>query len=166
MFLGPPKLTTRWVTRPPYLWRLEDSISFLCFFGWTRPNCNFKPWNCCHFYFLIPFSNFVCDNHFSGNGMYSFGSGWLRSLYSVVGSFRIRQSSIWYAGSLGRWDERLIDQASDVPSIIFFIISYRLRALKTLYFYFCKVLKKLKKINWKDFCKEFCKKLWKKIILG
>ena len=36
-----------------------------------------------------------------------------------------------------------------------------LRALKTLYFYFCKVIKN-KKINWKDFCKEFCKKLWKK----
>ena len=30
----------------------------------------------------------------------------------------------------------LIDQASDVPSIIIFYISYRLRALKTLYFYF------------------------------
>ena len=41
----------------------------------------------------------------------------------------------------------------------FFIISYRLRALKTLYFYY-------KKINWNDFCKEFCYKLWKKIILG
>ena len=37
------------------------------------------------------------------------------------------------------------------------------RALKTLYFYFCKVIKK---INWKDFCKEFRKKLWKKIIHG
>ena len=35
-----------------------------------------------------------------------------------------------------------------------------LRALKTLYFYFCKVIKKLK-INWKDFFKDFCKKLWK-----
>jgi hypothetical protein len=29
---------------------------------------------------------------------------------------------------LGQWDKRLIDQAYDVPSIIFFIISYRLRA--------------------------------------
>ena len=43
----------------------------------------------------------------------------------------------------------------------FFIITYRLRALKTLYFYFCKIIKK-KKINWNNFCKEFCKKLWKK----
>ena len=33
-----------------------------------------------------------------------------------------------------------------------------LRALKTLYFHFCKAIKK----NWKDFCKEFFKKLWKK----
>ena len=33
-----------------------------------------------------------------------------------------------------------------------------LRALKSLYFYFCKLIKK----NWKDFCKELCKKLWKK----
>jgi hypothetical protein len=32
----------------------------------------------------------------------------------------IRQSSVKYAGFLGQWDERLIDQASDVPSIIFF----------------------------------------------
>ena len=44
-----------------------------------------------------------------------------------------------------------------------FIISYRHRTLKTLYFHFCSFIKKkMKKINWKDFCKEFCKKLWKK----
>ena len=59
-------------------------------------------------------------------------------------------------GLLGRWDKPLINQASDVPSIIFFIISrkshveyshsllynYRLRALKNLHFYFCKFIKK------------------------
>ena len=50
-------------------------------------------------------------------------------------------------------------------SIILFIISYRLRALKTLYFHLCK-FKENKKINLNNFCKEFCKKLWKKIILG
>ena len=32
--------------------------------------------------------------------------------------FEIRQSSIWYAGSLGRWVDCLIDQVSDGPSII------------------------------------------------
>ena len=41
---------------------------------------------------------------------------------------------------------------------IYFIIFYRLRALKTLYFY--KFIKK-RKINWNDFCKQFCKKSWK-----
>ena len=42
--------------------------------------------------------------------------------------------------------------------VFFFINSYRLRALKTLYFHFCNFIKK---INWKGFCKEFCKILWK-----
>ena len=32
----------------------------------------------------------------------------------------IRQSRIWYAGSLVWWDKRVLDQASDAPSIIFF----------------------------------------------
>ena len=32
---------------------------------------------------------------------------------------KIQQSSIGYTGLLGRWDKWLIDQASDVPSIIF-----------------------------------------------
>ena len=43
--------------------------------------------------------------------------------------------------------------------VFFFIISYRLRALKTLYFHFCNSIKKK---NWKGFCKE----LQKKIMLG
>ena len=61
------------------------------------------------------------------------------------------------------WDKWIVDQASDVPSIILFCTFYRLRALKTLYFYFCN---SIKKINWKEFCKELCKKSWKNIILG
>ena len=67
-------------------------------------------------------------------------------MWNELAVLEIQQSSIYYAGLLGRWDKWLIDQASDVPSIIFFIISYRLRALKTLYFNFGEV---------------FCKKLWK-----
>ena len=74
---------------------------------------------------------------------------------------KIRQSMIKYTGSLLRWDKWIVDQASNVPSIILFIIFYRLRALKTCYFWFCKFIKKKKK-NWNSFCKEFCKKLWKK----
>ena len=46
--------------------------------------------------------------------------------------------------------------------LLLFYAFYRLRALKTLYFYFCNFIKKNKKINWKDFCKEFCKKSWKR----
>ena len=44
----------------------------------------------------------------------------------------IRQSIIYYAGLLGRWDKRIVDQESDVPSIISFYTFYRLRALKFL----------------------------------
>ena len=61
---------------------------------------------------------------------------------------------------LGRWIDGTIVSSTKClmfQVLFFFIISYRLRALKTLYFY--------KKMNWKDFCKEFCKKLWKKIVL-
>ena len=35
---------------------------------------------------------------------------------------KIRQSTIWYAGSLGRLDKQLGDQVSEVPSIFFLII--------------------------------------------
>ena len=49
---------------------------------------------------------------------------------------------------LGHWVDHLIDQASDGPSDI--LIERKsvgcwlgLRALKTLYFYFCKVIKNL-----------------------
>ena len=58
---------------------------------------------------------------------------------------KIRQSTIYYAGLLGRWDKQIVDQESDVPSIIFFYTFYRLRALKTLYFYFCNFIKKIRK---------------------
>ena len=52
------------------------------------------------------------------------------------------QSDNLQYNTLGRWDKRLIEQVSDVPSI-FFIISHRLRSLKTgpfkaLYFYIAK----------------------------
>ena len=93
----------------------------------------------------------------------------MRALFrNICLCFEIRQSTIYYAGLLGRWDKWIVDQGSDVPSLIFFCTSYRdrppwLRALKTLYFYFCNFMKKKK---WKGFCKEFCKILWRKIILG
>ena len=39
----------------------------------------------------------------------------------------IRQSTIHYAGLLGRWDKPIVDQESDVPSIIFSILFIDLR---------------------------------------
>ena len=54
---------------------------------------------------------------------------------------KIQQSEIWYAGLLGRWIKLVVDQASAVPSI-FFLISYRCRALKTFYFHFCTFIRK------------------------
>ena len=63
-------------------------------------------------------------------------------LYQKAARPKIRQSTIYYAGLLGRWDKRIVDQKSDVPSIILFFTFYRLSALKTLYFYFCNFMKK------------------------
>ena len=80
-------------------------------------------------------------------------------------SLKIRQSTIYYAGLLGRRSKRIVDQASDVPSI-FFIISYRLRALKTLYFHFCNFIKKIEKLIERVFAKNFARFYEKKIILG
>ena len=54
----------------------------------------------------------------------------------MANSVEIRQSTIV------RWDKWLIDQASDAPGIIFFIIFYRIRALETIYFYLYKFIKK------------------------
>ena len=34
-------------------------------------------------------------------------------------TLKIRQSTIYYAGLLGRWEKRIIDQESDVSSIFF-----------------------------------------------
>ena len=45
------------------------------------------------------------------------------------------------------------------------MISYRLRALKTLYSYFCKVKKKKKKME-TIFAKNFARNYEKKIMLG
>ena len=74
--------------------------------------------------------------------------------YCISARLQIRQFITWYAGFLGGWNKWLVDQASDFPSI-FFIISYRLRAHKTLYFHFCNFIKKIiervfAKILWKE----------------
>ena len=62
----------------------------------------------------------------------------------------------WVAGTNESSTKHLIFQD------FFFIISYWLRALKTLCFYFYKFIRKFEKINLNDFCNKFCKKLSKK----
>ena len=54
---------------------------------------------------------------------------------------KFRQSTTYYAGLLGRWDKRIVDQESDAPSIFFF---HRLRAL---FIFIFVILRKNKKIN-------------------
>jgi hypothetical protein len=56
-------------------------------------------------------------------------------------SFEIHQSTIYYAGLLGRWNKRIVDQASDIPSIIiFFMISCKILCKNpfNLFFYLFK----------------------------
>ena len=65
-------------------------------------------------------------------------------------NIHIKSDNLQY-NMLGRWVDHLIDQVSDGPSIIlrenktvgcWLGLWLGLRALKTLYFYFCKIIKK------------------------
>ena len=62
------------------------------------------------------------------------------------------------------WDKWLADQASDVTSIIFFIISCKIVCKNgfNFYFIFCKVIKKIERI----FLQRILQEIMKKIILG
>ena len=65
----------------------------------------------------------------------------------------------WFAGSMGHTTHR---PSVSCSKFFFFIIYYRLWALKTLYTYFYKVIKKIERI----FAKNFARDYKKKIILG
>jgi hypothetical protein len=69
---------------------------------------------------------------------------WVMSFTDSTSSKSIVATIFNIHNTLARWDERLIDQVSGVPRIFFFMISYRLRALITLYFNFCKIIKNKK----------------------
>ena len=76
---------------------------------------------------------------------------WLRSIWNPS----INNVIYWFAGPMG--------QTNRQPSIwhskyFFFIISFRLRALKTLYFHICNLIKKIiERVFAKNFAR-FCKK--------
>ena len=49
-------------------------------------------------------------------------------------TFGYRQSTIYYAGLLGRWDKHIVDHESDVPCVIFFYTFYSLGHSKLFIF--------------------------------
>ena len=82
-------------------------------------------------------------------------------MYEINGSpsdkYALKSDNLQY-DELVRWVAGTND-SSDVPSIIFFIISYRLRALKTLYFHFCNFIKKLiERVSANNFARFYEKK--------
>ena len=90
-------------------------------------------------------------------------------ILDLFGSSETQKSSIIYTGLLGQsshwpsvwWSKHHFDRLK----INQWAAGIDLGHSKIFIFIFVK-LKKIKRINWKDFCKEFCKKLWKRIILG
>ena len=84
--------------------------------------------------------------------------------------FEIRQSTIYYTGLLGRWDKRIIDQESDVSSIIFFIIFIDLGHSKRLhskrFIFIFVILYKKRENKLKGFLQRSLQEIMKKIILG
>ena len=88
----------------------------------------------------------------------------------TLGSKLLKFDNLQY-NTLVRWADGTNNSSTKrlTCQVYFFLISYRLRALKTLYIHFCnlkKKIKKIKKINWEGFCKEFFKILWKKNALN
>ena len=65
---------------------------------------------------------------------------------------------------MGQWAKRIGDQASDVPSICFFLISYRFLALKLFIFIFV-IFEKINESIKRIFSKNFARNDDKKIIL-
>ena len=68
--------------------------------------------------------------------------------YSIVPcnllNLEIRQSTMYYAGLLGRRDKRIIDQASDVPNIIFFhdfLQNSSQKSFQFIFLFFYKITK-------------------------
>ena len=79
--------------------------------------------------------------------------------------YRILKSDNLQYNKLVRWADGTNDSSTKrlMFQEFFFIISYRLRALKTLYFHFCNFIKK--KIE-RVFAKNFARFYEKKKILG
>ena len=84
--------------------------------------------------------------------------------YTAEIAYHMMKSVNLQYNTLGRWVDGPNDSSTKrlmFQVLFFFIISYRLRALKTLYFYFCKVIKRFKK-NEIIFAKNFARNCEKK----
>ena len=57
-----------------------------------------------------------------------------KNLQNSSPKLKIRQSKIYYAWLLGRWYQQIVDQESDVPSIIFYILFIGLGYVKLFIF--------------------------------
>ena len=74
-----------------------------------------------------------------------------QATYEVdLGELRVlpKIPKILKSDNLARWVDGMNDSSTKhlmFQALFFFIISYRLRALKTLYFYFCKIIKRIRK---------------------
>ena len=60
----------------------------------------------------------------------------LHSTHPPAAAPEIRQFTIYYAGSLGRWDKQIVDQASDVPSIILFLQNSLQKSFQFIFLFF------------------------------
>ena len=97
------------------------------------------------------------------------GESWIvigaRSFMNEPLGLKIRQFTIHYAGLLGRWDKRILDQMFDVPSIIFFHNFLQNSLQKSFQFIFL-FFYKITKIKIKSFeCPKSIKSV-KKMMLG
>ena len=54
---------------------------------------------------------------------------------NILGTVNLSQSTIYYAGLLGRWDKQIVDQESDVPCVILFILFIDLGTQNSLFLF-------------------------------
>ena len=107
--------------------------SYSCLALWSSL-CYVVIWQCYFWHPFMCFFEFKIEARFTR--CYSWNSPNLNSwtltqkeirpvwydIWKRWNNLKIRQSTVYYAVLLGRWDKRIVDQESDVPSIIFFIL--------------------------------------------
>ena len=81
-------------------------------------------------YLLTPTDEFLFEvEYYTANNLHPFK---IHVILTVCYGRNLKSDNLKY-NTLGRWDDRLINQASDVPSIIFFIISCKILCKNPLF---------------------------------